>query len=103
VLNNKVGILIWSHSPAATPCGGGTLCIGAPITRTAGQSSVVEHPPTVNNCSGTYSYHFSQAYMSATPQRRHVALRPCTGSRDTGYAAPNNVGLTDAVGFTICP
>jgi hypothetical protein len=102
VLNNKVGILIWSHSPAATPFGGGTLCLGAPITRTAGQASGGT-PPPVNNCSGTYSYHFSQAYMVANGLGAGMSIYAQYWSRDTGYAAPNNVGLTDAVGFTICP
>ncbi len=102
VLNNKVGILIWSHSPAATPFGGGTLCIGPPITRTAGQGSGGTPPPVIN-CSGTYSYHFSQAYMVANALGAGMSLYAQYWSRDTGYAAPNNVGLTDAVGFTICP
>lgn len=102
ILNNKVGILIWSPSPAATPFGGGTLCLGAPITRTAGQGSGGT-PPPANNCSGSYSFHFSHAYMLSNALTAGAPVYAQYWSRDIGFAAPNNIGLTDALAITICP
>lgn len=102
VLNNKVGILIWSKFPASIPFGGGTLCLGAPITRTSGQISGGS-PPPANDCSGSYSYHFSQVYMAANALSAGTAVYAQYWSRDTGYAPPANVGLTAAISFTTCP
>jgi len=102
VLNNKVGILIWSHSPASTPFGGGTLCIGAPITRTAAQASGGTPPPAIN-CSGSYSYHFSHAYMAANALSAGTGLYTQYWSRDTNDPAGFGSSLSDALKFTLLP
>ena len=58
---------------------------------------------TVNVSGSEKPERFDGAYMSANALSAGTSLYAQYWSRDTGYAAPNNVGLTDAVGFTICP
>jgi len=101
VLSNSLGILIWSGAPASTPFGGGTLCLAPPILRTPTQSSGGNPPP--RDCSGTYSFHFSHDFLNqhfVTPGSRLCAQ---FYSRDPGFPAPNNIGLTDSLHFTIGP
>jgi hypothetical protein len=105
VLNNKPGLMIWSLTAASTPFFGGTLCLAAPITRTPGQNSYGS-PLPAQDCTGTYAFHFSQAYMLAQllPQGTHV--RAQYWSRDPGSGPPHsasNVGLTNGLSFVICP
>jgi Tol biopolymer transport system component len=63
VLNNKSGMLLWSYSQDNHPFHGGTLCVGSPIHRTPLQNS--GGSSGVNDCTGGYSFWFSQAYMTA--------------------------------------
>ena len=100
VMNNKVGILLYSTAgSAATPFQGGILCIAGPFRRTPGQMSGGNPPP--NDCSGTYSFDFNARVRSGVdpalvPGRQVWAQYY---SRDPGD--PFFVGLTDAVTFTI--
>jgi len=102
VLNNQFGILIWGLAPAAIPFGGGTLCIAAPITRTPAQLSGGS-PPPANDCSGSYAFHFSHDYMASKGLTAGTTVFGQYWSRDPGYPAPGNIGLTDAIQFTVCP
>lgn len=101
VINNKPGLFIWSMGPAATPMGGGTLCVGSPVKRMSSQLS--GGTPTGVNCSGTYSQHFSQAYMAAKGITAGLTIYSQCWSRDNGFLAPNNIGLTDGLRFTVAP
>ena len=100
VMNNKVGILLYSSAgSAATPYQGGILCLAPQIRRTPGQMSGGNPPP--NDCSGTYSFDFNARVQSGVdpalvPGRQVWAQYY---SRDPGD--PFLVGLTDAVTFTI--
>jgi hypothetical protein len=95
VINNKNGLLFYGPSAAAIPFHGGTLCVGAPIKRTVGQNSAGNPPP--NDCSGTYSYHWSETQLGLF------------GAGTTVYAqywyrdplATAGDGLTDALSFTV--
>ena len=99
-LANKPGIFLWSGSPASTPFYGGTLCLGAPVRRTASQSSGGQQQLA---CSGTYSYHFTRAYMASWSMSPGQILFGQFWGRDSGIAPPNNIGLSDAIEFTIWP
>jgi hypothetical protein len=102
VRNKKPGILIWSLAAATIPFGGGTLCIAPPITRTPGHDSGGA-PLPASDCSGGYAFAFDHAYMAAKGLIAGTTARAQFWSRDPGYPAPNNIGLTDAVSFVVCP
>ena len=101
VLNNKYGIMIWSHGPNNLPFMGGTLCVAPPIVRTPVQDSGGNPPPL--DCSGTYFFHFSQAYMASKLIPAGTQLYAQYWSRDPGFAPPENVGLTDGLEFLVGP
>jgi Tol biopolymer transport system component len=101
VLSNKNGLMFWGASSGAIPFGGGTLCLQPPLKRTPAQNSGGNPLPT--DCSGAYSFHFSQAYMAANSVAPGATLYAQWWSRDPGFAPPNNIGLTDALSFTVCP
>jgi hypothetical protein len=101
VINNKAGILIWGGVSASTAFFGGTLCIGPPIVRTAAQLSGGNLP--ANDCSGSYSFHFSHTYMAAQLLYAGTTVYAQYWSRDPGYAQPDNVGLTNGLRFTVWP
>ncbi len=102
VLNNKTGMMLWSGTAASTPFHGGTLCIASPIVRTPLQNSGGSLPP-VNDCSGLYSFHFSQAYMASHFLSPGSEVFAQFWSRDPGFSPPNNVGLTNGLHFVIGP
>jgi hypothetical protein len=105
VLNGKPGIMLWSLTPSAVPFFGGTMCLAAPITRTPGQNSGGSAWPA-QDCTGTYSYHFSQGYMVAQLLPPSTRLYAQYWSRDPGSGPPSspyNIGLTNALTFMICP
>ncbi|MCE9592685.1 MAG: calcium-binding protein [Planctomycetes bacterium] len=98
VIPKAPGILIWSNAASATSFGGGTLCIATPLVRTSAQLAGGDAAVT---CSGTYDFLFGQSYMASHGLAPGVAVYAQIWSRDNGFSAPNNVGLTDAVRFVI--
>jgi Tol biopolymer transport system component len=101
VLNNKTGILLWSYSQGNLPLGGGTLCLGSPFKRTPAQNS--GGTPGVNDCSGAYSFWFSQGYMLSKGIPAGAVVYAQYWSRDPFFPPPNNIGLTDGIQFTVQP
>jgi Tol biopolymer transport system component len=101
VRNQKFGMMLWSLASDSRPFFGGTLCLHTPIKRTPGQNS--GGSATGNDCTGTYSYHFTQSYMLQQLLGANTTVYAQFWSRDPGFAPPNNIGLTNALQFTICP
>ena len=99
VLNQKSGILFWGGAPNNAPFKGGTFCVQAPVKRTPIQWSGGNIGP--DDCSGSYSFHFSHAYMAAKGMLAGDRIHAQFWSRDP--AAPFNVGLTDAAAFDVVP
>jgi hypothetical protein len=99
-LNQKQGLLFFGAAPNAVPFQGGTLCVAQPTIRTPTSSSGGNALPA-NDCSGTYAFNFSTAYMQS------IGLAPS----DTRYAqwwmrdpaSPSTTGLSNALQFTVCP
>ncbi|MCC7173176.1 MAG: VCBS repeat-containing protein [Planctomycetes bacterium] len=104
VLSQKPGLFLYTTSGTKSmPFQGGTLCINAPIRRTPVQSSGGNPPPT--DCSGSYSIDFN-AHVALGLDPKLVAGSCVAGqfwSRDPGFAAPNNVGLTPGIRFVLQP
>lgn len=99
ILPNTVGVLIYgTGGPAAFPFQGGTLCMGSPVNRTAGQFSGGSAA-----CSGSFTYDFNALIQSGQGAglAAGVQVQAQFWSRDQGFAAPNNSNLTDAVEFVI--
>jgi hypothetical protein len=98
VLPGMPGILIWAKTPNAVPFFGGTLCVGSPLTRAGAQvSGTISGPP----CPGQYLFQFNEAYMSANGLGAGQDVYAQYWSRDTGFVAPNNIGLTAGLHFQI--
>ncbi len=102
VLNRKPGIMLWSTLPAAIPFGGGTLCLAPPIVRTPGQASGGSPAPTID-WTGQYSFHFGHAYTQSYFLAAGQSIRTQYWSRDPGFVAPTNIGLTNGLSFTLQP
>ena len=102
VLNMRPGLYFWGVGPVALPFGGGTLCVAPPLVRTPTQSAGGTTLPAID-CTGTYSFAFTQAYMTSKGLTVGSTVFGQFYSRDTGFAAPNDVGLTAGLEFTVCP
>ncbi len=100
VVPGENGLMIWSNTTASLPFFGGTLCVGAPIKRTPVQSTSTNasYP-----CTGQYYFQVSQAFMAAEGLSAGQDFYAQFWSRDTGFAAPNNVGLTNGLQARIVP
>jgi hypothetical protein len=100
VLPGMPGIVIWAKTPNAVPFFGGTLCVGSPLTRAGAQvSGTISGLP----CLGQYLFQFDAAYMNAQGLNAGQDVYAQYWSRDQGFAAPNNVGLTPGLHFQIAP
>jgi len=107
ILCNKTGLLLTSITGAAElPFGGGTRCVGS-FKRSPGQNSGCAGGAP---CGGDFILDFN-AWIDTIPAASpyFVPLHtPGTSVwvqwyyRDPGFAAPNNVGLTNAMHFTMC-
>jgi Tol biopolymer transport system component len=101
VLNRKPGLLFWGRAPANIPFGGGAMYVHSPQVRTPVQDS--GGSASGDDCSGSYSFHFTQSYMTSRGLSAGDEIFCQYWSRDPGFAPPDDVGLTDALRFTIAP
>lgn len=103
VINNKAGVMYWGTAPRATPAPfvGGLNCVQAPVFRTPVQNSGGNAPP--DDCSGTYSFFFSHAYMAARGLNAGDTAYCQYWYRDPAIADGTSAGLSDAVGFEVLP
>ncbi|MEO6709482.1 MAG: hypothetical protein ABI054_02010 [Planctomycetota bacterium] len=102
VRSHSAGLLVWSlQGQAAIPFAGGILCIAPPIHRSPIPSSGGSFP--VIDCSGAQSFRVSQSWMATHAITPGTLVCAQFWSRDPGFAAPNNVGMSDAIRFTAAP
>lgn len=73
--------------------------MGAPAVRTAFQ--LASGAPGVVDCTGTYSAPLPQQWFAAQGFAPGTPLWSQWLSRDTGFAAPDDVGLSDALSFAV--
>jgi hypothetical protein len=98
VLPNKNGLFFWGLAPASFTFGGGTLCVQPPIVRSPVQTS-----STGPSGVGSYFFPFDASYMSSFGLSAGQSIYGQFWSRDPGFAPPENIGLTDAILFTLSP
>lgn len=101
VLNRSTGLFFWGWASDTLPFHGATLCVQPPFVRTAAHSS--EGSATGNDCTGTYAFHFSHAYMQAKGVLPGARICGQFWSRDPGFVAPQDFGLTGALAFDVVP
>jgi hypothetical protein len=100
VLSQKSGLVFWGMAQTSAPFGGGTMCVHEPRVRSAVQDSggFLGVP-----CGGTYSFAFTHSYMAIHSISAGTTIYAQWWSRDPGYVVPNNIGLTNALAFHVCP
>ncbi len=96
VTRNQPGLMFWGMSAANLPFMGGTLCVGAPLVRTTVMDSGNDGS-IPSECSGTYSYFFSQAYMASHGLTVGSRIYCQYWFRNPVTTSPFPVGLTDAL------
>jgi glucose/arabinose dehydrogenase len=101
VLNNRQGLLMWGTSSVLAPLGAGFRCVGAPVRRMPVQNS--GGSVTGSSCTGTYAQPIADALLAANGFLAGQVLFFQWWSRDNGYAAPDNIGLTDGLRVMVCP
>jgi hypothetical protein len=102
VRNSSPGIMFWGTGPDRVPFAGGYRCVRGPVIR----SGVVQSggtPYPGSDCSGTYSYHFSHAYMASYLLAPGTSLYAQYWQRDVLHPDGTGQGLTDGLEFTITP
>jgi hypothetical protein len=108
-LNNRLGLLCYGiDGPLALPFAGGTLCVSPPLHRTPTQNS--KGTLTGNDCSGVFALDMN-SFAAGTLGGRPIAELSQIGTsvycqyfaRDPGFAAPENVSLSNGLQYFICP
>lgn len=105
-LNNMIGILIHGLTgPSQVPFAGGTLCVAAPFARSQASFSGGT-PPPASDCSGQWTLDLGDV-LALSPIGPAVSagsvLTMQWWGRDTGFIAPQNVQLSDALQVFVGP
>jgi hypothetical protein len=105
VLNDRAGLLrVSTIGPNATPYKGGYNCVQGPAQRAAYQNSGGNYAPA-NDCTGGFVVDLN-AYIASGSNPALVngtTVWVQWWSRDSGFAPPNNMGLSAGLRFTIEP
>ncbi len=106
--NRRAGILFYSASGrAAIPFAGGTLCL-ATVHRNTPNMNAGGTPAPVNDCTGSYSLDmnaFAAGLLGGPPlpalSTPGMKVQVQWWSRDPGFVAPNAIGLTGGIEYTV--
>jgi len=106
VRNQKPGLLLYSLTGRdATPFGGGTLCVLAPVRRSGALNS--GGSGAGNDCTGVYALDLNAFIAGGTGDPGLSVpgntVRLQFWGRDQGFSAPDNVTLTDGLEAQIAP
>jgi hypothetical protein len=101
ILNQKTGLLFYGYQANATSFQGGTLCVHAPIKRTATMNS--GGSPTGTNCTGTFAFDFNALIQAGGDPLIAIVGQQVNAqywSRDP--QDPFTTNTTNAVQFAVC-
>ena len=105
VIENTAGLFVWSPISAALPFAGGTLCVAPPLQRSAALPATSGEQSCAGSSSatGTLEYTWTKARLAALglPPGKDFFVQ--AWFRDSGFAPPNDIGLSDAFQFFIWP
>ena len=93
--------MFWGFAGGALPYYGGTLCVQPPVLRTPAQLSGGNMAGS--DCSGTYDFAFTQAYMTLKGLQAGDQIFTQFWSRDPGFPGSSSIGLTDGLSFELRP
>ena len=99
-INQKAGLFFWGLAPKSSPFGGGTMCVQGPLRRSAQLDS---GGTTGQNCTGSYSFAFTHAYMAAQGLTPGTAVFGQFWSRDPLHPDNSTIGLTGGISFVVRP
>lgn len=109
LLDQSIGLLLYGlDGQAATPFAGGYLCLASPVHRTPA-ASTGGSPPS-SDCSGSLSLDlnaFAAGLAGGDPapelSQAGQTVTAQVWSRDTGFAPPNDVSLTNGIEYVVGP
>ena len=102
-------MLYGTNGPLAAPFQGGVLCVQSPLRRSAGVTSGGNAPPA-SDCSGVYTIDMNAFALGALGGNPAIELQIVGQQinaqwwgRDSGFPAPFNTALSNAISYLICP
>lgn len=101
VFNQKNGVLLIGTTQSATPFAGGTLCVQAPVKIVPVQSS--GGSASSADCSGAFAVALRHVDFQSLGLGAGAAGYAQFLSRDPGFAEPDNLSLSNAAVFVVCP
>jgi len=101
VVNQKNGLLFYSHRPIATPFQGGVKCAADPTVRTPTQNS--GGATSGANCSGAFSFDFNDWIRNGPDASLATGVEVFAQYWSRDPQSPSHTSLTNAVRFVINP
>ena len=101
LVNQKNGLLFYSHRPTAVLFQGGTLCVESPTVRTQSQNS--GGAASGSSCSGVYSMDFNAWLASGIDPALAAGAEVYAQYWSRDPASPSKTSLSNALRFVVNP
>ena len=101
VINQKTGLLFYSHQPASIAFQGGFKCAASPIARTPVQSSAGS--ASGSDCSGNYSFDFNHWIVTSADVSLSAGIEVFTQYWSRDPQSASFTSLSNAIRFLVNP
>jgi len=101
VINQKSGLLMYSHLPNAAPFQGGTLCLKPPLRRTSPQNS--GGSASGSDCTGTFGFDFNARIQSGVDPTLVAGAEVFAQYWSRDPASSSTTSLSNALRFLVNP
>jgi hypothetical protein len=101
IVNQKSGILFYSHAPTSIAFQGGLKCVAQPSRRTPQQNS--GGSASGADCTGTYSFDFNARIQSAVDPSLTAGAEVFAQYWSRDPQSPSTTSLSNALRFVINP